>query len=92
MNWRNPKKQLPKAGERVWLLLPPHKPRGTLNESAMSVEIVCGEVYYYGNTVRVENNDELGQGSIGWLLQGESQFDEKALYWLPLQEMNLPKE
>lgn len=92
MNWRDPKKQLPKAGDKVWLLLPPHKPRGSLIDSAMSVEIVCGEVCHYGHIVRVENNDELGQGNVAWLLQGESEFEENALYWLPLNEMNLPKE
>lgn len=92
INWRNPKKELPSEGELVWVMLEPHKNRGSLLASTMSIEIVCGEVSYGrdGSCV-VFNHDELGQGNIGWLLnESKYHWETKAIAWIPINEMTLP--
>lgn len=93
MKWRDPAKELPVDGQTVWVLLAPHKDRGSLLKSAMSMEIVCGEVYSNENVIRVENMDELGMGSIGWYLVRPDNFiyDESyGIAWLPVEELPLP--
>jgi hypothetical protein len=76
MNWRDPKKELPYQGQRVWVMLQPHKERGSLLESAMSIQIVCGEAFYPSTdpkSLEIQNWDELGQDAIGWSFE-ESEF------------------
>lgn len=97
MNWRNPKKELPKQDQKVWVMLEPHKERGSLQESAMSIQIVCGEVCHgtYGDTKEkyciIENYDELGWGSLSWKLAGaEDGTIAWVIAWLPVEEMVYP--
>lgn len=92
MNWRNPKKDLPKDRQMVWIMLSPHKDRGGLLKSAPSIEIVCGE--FYSDDNRVENYDELGMGAIEWQLGGKIDYSrgfEPAIAWLPVEEMVYPE-
>ena len=94
LNWRNPEKELPTDGQRVWVMLEPHKDRGSLFASAMSIEVCCGEVSWCNEGVecRVFNVDELGLGDISWVLRGELDgYDTRAIAWLPVDEMPLPK-
>lgn len=93
MNWRNPKNALPQDGQMVWIMLRPHKYKGNLLASAPSIEIVAGETYRPNSKdVRIENNDELGMGSISWVLKGEkSLYGEDAIAWLPVEEMIYPE-
>jgi hypothetical protein len=95
MNWRNPKKQLPEENQKVWVMLEPHKRRGGLLESAPSIEIVCGEAFFYGqNLCRVDNYDELGMGNIGWnlgKLPDDFIYNESyGIAWIPVEEMPFP--
>lgn len=102
MKWRNPKNDLPKSGERVWVMLAPHKYRGSLLASAMSIEIACGEASWSNDNdaCRVENGDELGSGSISWYLFATDNYRDRylqygyveAIAWLPLTEMPFPEE
>lgn len=91
MNWRNPKDELPIQGQKVWVMLAPHKDRGDLLSSAMSIKIVCGEASYSrdGKRLEIQNYDELGEGSIGWSFKRGSQYDdsELAIAWVPVQEV-----
>lgn len=91
MNWRNPKKELPKENQTIWGMVEPHKWRGSMLGSACSIQIVSG-LYWSG---RLENNDEYGCGSIGWNLDpkkhsfhGDSGI---IIAWLPIEEMPLPE-
>jgi len=98
MNWRNPKEELPKQGQRVWVMLAPHKDRGSLLESAMSIQVVCGEASYStdGKLLEIQNNDELGEGAIGWSFEDylkDSEYGDyqpKAIGWVPVEEMFPP--
>jgi hypothetical protein len=90
MKWRNPKNELPKDGQKVWALLAPRKNRGSLMDSMMSMQIVCGETSHAsdGSSCRVDNGDELGQGNISWYLTGRPDYaEETVLAWLPVEEM-----
>ena len=89
MNWRNPKEELPKDGHTVWVMLEPHKDRGSLQNSAMSIEIVCGE--FNKASGLVENYDELGLGAIHWALSGDDEGRGTAIAWLPVSEMWYPR-
>lgn len=94
MNWRNPRKILPEDGQIVCVMLEPHKNRGTLKGSAMSIQIVCGEVEY--NTgegaPRVNNYDELGMGNVCWTFQKDPHpYEERIIAWIPVEEMVFPK-
>lgn len=89
MNWRNPKKEFPEPGEVVWGLLDPHKQRGSLLESAPSMQIICGWADLDGSIMRIENADELGFGNIEWSSE-DNNSTEKIIAWLPLNEMPLP--
>lgn len=93
MNWRNPEIELPKEGQKVWIMLEPHKDRGSLLESAMSIQVVCGEATYLsdGKACLIENGDELGSGDIAWVLGDyESDYSEYAFAWLPVEEFIYP--
>ncbi len=96
MNWRNPKEELPEDDQLVWVMLEPHKNRGSLLESALSIEIVAGYVCYSNNlkNVVVNNNDELGMGAVCYHLKYdiEDYYPENiAIAWLPINEMEFPK-
>jgi hypothetical protein len=94
MNWRNPKEVLPEQGQLVWVMLEPHKDRGSLLESAPSIEIVCGWAFRYDDVCGVDNNDELGLGGISWYLTKSKNkylnFEAGAMAWMPVEEMPLP--
>lgn len=98
MRWRDPKTELPDQDQIVWVLLAPHKPRGTLRESARSIRIVCGEANFYPQGVCVvESYDELGTGNEAWVLRFRRGNDcdpyrDQALAWMPVDEMLLPEE
>jgi hypothetical protein len=91
MNWRNPKKELPKQFQKVWVMLQPHKDRGSLLDSAMSIQNVCGEASYStdGGFLEIQNNDELGQGFIGWSFENSifSEYQPIAIAWMSVEEM-----
>jgi hypothetical protein len=90
MRWRKPEDELPGEGQRVWVMVSPHKDRGGLWESAMSIHIVCGETSYSADrtTCRVDNGDELGQGNVSWYLAGNLYDEnERAIAWMPVAEM-----
>lgn len=96
MNWRNPAEELPEQNQTVWVMLEPHKERGDLLESAMSIEIVAGITSYSNDnkSIRVENYDELGRGGISWYLKYDADDyypDSIAIAWLPINEMEFPK-
>ena len=101
MNWRDPKIEMPRQGQYVWLYLRPHKDRGSLIKSAASTQIVCGEVAYYSygdfgeRYCVIHNYDELGSGSISWhlgLLPDEYSYNqEDGIAWIPVEEMSYPK-
>lgn len=72
-------------------MLAPHKERGSLLDSAMSIQIVCGEASYSrdGKLLEIQNYDELGQGAIGWSFE-DSEFNDyqkRAIGWIPVEEM-----
>ena len=93
MRWRDPKQELPKEGQTVWVMLAPHKDRGSLRDSVMSIQILCGETSYArdGSSCRVDNGDELGRGNISWYLQNCPHYeDDEVIAWLPVEEMPLP--
>lgn len=92
MHWRNPQKEKPELNQIVWVMLYPHKNRGTLKESAPSIQICCGWTCFSSSgNWRVENMDELGLGGISWEpYQDFSMADSIILAWLPLDEMSLP--
>jgi hypothetical protein len=97
MKWINPQDSWPKNEQPVWLLLEPHKERGSLLDSAMSVLIVCGVAYNHPklNECRIENYDELGLGGIGWSFYKNDDCmhnhdNGRPIAWLPVQEMILP--
>ena len=94
MKWRNPKKELPKDGDIVWIMLKPHKDRGSLINSSPSIEIVCGWAYSNSKgAVIIDNNDELGMGSVMWdlrLPEGEYTIHGLAIGWMPVEEMIYP--
>lgn len=96
MNWRDPRSELPFQGQRVWVMLEPHKDRGSFLDSAMSIQIVCGEACYSndGKFLEIQNYDELGQGGIGWSFAEQRKDDEeygnyqpRATAWIPVEEM-----
>lgn len=90
MNWRSPKMSLPESGQTVFVMLAPHKDRGDLLSSAMSIQIVCGVATYSqdGKQLEIQNYDELGMGNIGWSFGINSDSDEpRAMAWVPVQEM-----
>ncbi len=91
MNWRNPSNELPPVNSTVWIMLEPHKERGTLLDSARSIQILCGEVWAFGKYLHVVDNDENGRGSQHYILRGEpDHYEEHVMAWLPLEEMPLP--
>lgn len=95
MNWINPRYSLPKEGQTVWVMLYPHKERGNFLNSAMSIEIVCGEVSFSndGTSCRVENCDELGMGAVSWYLKAPEDFrygEPLGMAWLPLEDVPCP--
>lgn len=93
MKWRNPKKELPKQNEKVFVMIKPHKDYGSLKESAMSIQIFCGETSYSNDdsSCRVENADELGQGNISWYLNGKPDYEENVVIaWIPTTEFHFP--
>jgi hypothetical protein len=89
VNWRNPDQELPAEGQLVFVMLDPHKWRGSMLDSAASIMIVGGW-YRHG---RVENNDEIGEGSQCYLLnpKDESSYYSRAIAWIPVEEMAFPK-
>lgn len=97
MNWRYPNKELPYQGQKVWVMLEPHKERGSLLDSAMSIQIVCGEASYGAadpTSLEIQNYDELGLGGIGWSFIDYRKDDEdygdyqpRAIAWIPVEEM-----
>lgn len=72
----------------------PHKARGSFQESAESIEIVCGVVAHYPDLgeVCVENIDERGYGSERWFLKADpSETGPWAAAWIPFEEMPVPE-
>lgn len=97
MKWRNPKEELPKQDDVVWVMLKPHKWRGSNEESIQSIQIVCGNVNIYENgDVFVLNHDELGLGSQCYELflakdsERDSVYNDFAVAWAALEDMGLP--
>lgn len=93
MRWRNPNEEMPEPNQIVWVMVEPHKDRGSLLKSAPSIEVACGWVSYSTEgKCRVDNADELGHGAIGWQLGGKNEYgyDPFAIAWLPVEEMPLP--
>lgn len=96
INWRNPKEELPNDGDVVWVMVEPHKWRGSLKDSAKSIMIVCGEVCFSrtNNDCVVQDYDELGWGTQSWFLRASSYGHyrkEMAVAWLPFEEMPIPE-
>lgn len=94
--WRDPKIELPPDRAKVWVMLRSHKERGGFFESAMGIQIVCGEAYYHKDGCWVENFDELGYGSIKWHLDdGKMDLcahdEECGVAWIYIEEMPVPK-
>lgn len=90
MKWRNPKEELPKHDQAVYVMLKPHKWRGSMRESAASIQIVAG--WYWSPLV--ENIDEYGFGSLGYILDPATKEDghkDRAIAWVPAEEMPLPE-
>ena len=92
INWRNPKVELPKAGQIVWVLMQHWK-----KEYGQSIEIYCGEVSVSRDfsEIIVMNNDYIGAGSASWVLfrvGDDCDYDDCniAKAWLPVSEMALP--
>jgi len=91
MRWRDASKEMPKCGQKVWVLLHPHKVRGDWLDSAESIQILAGEACETGNGMEVDNGDELGLGGICWKFE----YDYSTVYehirgWMPLEEMIYP--
>lgn len=94
MKWRSIKEELPKEGEVVWVMLEPHKDRGTLLQSAQSIQICCGEVRFMNPgslDFEVQNNDELGLGAIAWTNSGGC-YGDPILAWMSVEDMPLLEE
>ncbi len=95
MNWINPKLKLPVHGQLVWVMLEPHKIRGSLLQSAPSIQVVCGWVQTCNDgEVIVSNYDELGSGGISWVLvqhpEDPDYYSQEAIAWMPVEDMPLP--
>lgn len=96
MRWRNPAVELPEQNQKVWVMLEPHKERGTLLESAEAIEILCGETEWRPDMeeCRVTNGDELGYGNLAWYLASDIEANDPyrryAMAWMPVEEMPLP--
>lgn len=98
MRWRKPKEELPKEGQKIWVMSLPHKYRGSFLDSAMSIKIYCGETSYAddGSSCRVENGDELGQGNRAWYFYATQKHadymyvDDWIMAWMPVEEMVAP--
>ncbi len=90
LKWRNPKKDLPKVGEVVWVLMEHWK-----KEGALSCEIFCGEVEVSndGKQISAYNNDYIGSGGVRWTIWQSEDFeypsDSPAKAWLPVDELNI---
>lgn len=98
MKWRNPEKELPEDNAIVWVMMAPHKYRGSFLQSAASIIIQCGTVNYSndGKTVFVDNCDEQGLGSVCWCLKQPCnpenyRYEDIAIAWLPVDEMIYPE-
>lgn len=90
MRWRNPRKEFPENDQIVWCLLDPHKKRGSLLESAPSIQIVCGWVSVEGlKKFSVSNADELGYGDINWSTE-YNDYSEEIIAWMPVEDMVFP--
>lgn len=92
MNWRKTT-ELPDANELIWVLVQHWKENGPL-----SCEIYCGEVLYDRDNLGCAafNNDDIGLGSQMWIIKPrpehrQSQYDDKVLAWMPVNELPLPK-
>jgi len=89
IKWRNPKKELPKDNQEVFVMVEPHKNRLT------SVQIVAGWASTAEDYCYVDNSDELGMGSVCyWLKEKEKDnggFEERAIAWVPLNEIPYPE-
>lgn len=102
MTWKNPLRNLPSRGERVWVLLYHWK-----NRQAMSCEIYAGEVeammhaevdaegegYTSEERVYVENCDDYGQGSSRWEFRDANSPEDcnKIAAWCYAYELKLPE-
>ena len=92
MNWRNPSKELPKQGQKVWVMLEPQKGGGwsaaSPEESMRSIQILCGEASSHDDTsCRMEKDTERGGGTITWNSEGDS---TRVTAWVPIKEMMIP--
>jgi len=88
--WRDPSQELPAPDQKIFAMLNPHKVRGSLLDSACSIQIISGW-YHMG---RIENYDEYGWGSQAWKLDprlGPCDDQEEAIAWIPVEEMPFPQ-
>lgn len=90
MNWRDPKKELPKEGEIVAVLYQHPK-----KHKYMSSQIMFGEVEWAHDksSCRVDSGDFTGQGlwSVYLKVSEEDYCDDIGIAWLPAKEFILPQ-
>lgn len=85
MKWKNVN-EIPDDDQLIWCMLNPHKKRGSLLQSAASIQIVCG--WYRDGSV--ENADELGSGNITWSFSDFNGYEEHVIAWMPVHDLILP--
>jgi hypothetical protein len=104
VSWRDPRVELPYDGQVIFVMIEPHKKRGSLRESIQSIMIVCGQWRSFSpekfpNFIdrpkgfgRIENMDEYGWGWQSWFFSchDESKSSDNAIGWIPVEEMPLP--
>lgn len=92
INWKDPKKELPKEGQSVAVITQhwkEHKP--------LSCQIYFGIVHYdnQGKNPIVDTNDFIGHGSF-WIYLNQDEeddsytYNEHALAWIDYKDLELP--
>lgn len=90
MSWKNSKKDLPKEGDWVAVLIEPHKGRVT------STQVLFGVVEMHDcGCVTVDNDDELGLGCVQYMLYEKDDCNymhdrEHAVAWMLASDFPMP--
>lgn len=88
IRWRNPKKELPKQDEKIWVLMQ-HPSKGT---GELCCEIVGAEAQHTGDEVTAWNNDDLGLGLQIYTFKDDGGYpDNVAIAWCPFEELPGPE-
>lgn len=86
--WRDPRKELPKVGQIVWILEQHWKAEGAQNCEIMAGEVCLGE----NNKLFILNNDYVGSGYLTWAFPEDEVLDGNHIAaWAPAEDSILPE-